>query len=160
VEQPLPPEDLDGLVWLTARSPVPIVADESLASLDDAERLAGRGAAHVFNVRISKCGGLLNAGRIRDRARASGIGCMLGAQVGELALLSAAGRHFATRSPDLLFLEGSYGRLLLEEDVGEPDLTFGPGGRAGALDGPGLGIEVDPARVERFVRHRSRIGGG
>jgi muconate cycloisomerase len=142
IEQPVRAEDLGGLARLTAWSPVPIVADESLVSLADARRLAAHRACHVFDVRISKCGGLLNSLRIAEVGREAGIACMLGAQVGETALLTAAGRHFATRVPGLRFREGSYGRFLLSEDVAAEDLTLGPDGEAPALDGPGLGVEV------------------
>ncbi len=154
VEQPLPAEDLEGLAWLTARSPVPIIADESLASFEDARRLLEARACHHFNVRVSKCGGLLNAARIRDLGARAGTGCQLGAQVGETALLSAAGRHFATRSAGVLFLEGSYGTLLLEEDLAREDLTIGRGGLARSLPGPGLGVEVDPVRLARYAKAR------
>jgi muconate cycloisomerase len=157
VEQPLSSRNLTELAWLAARSPVPIIADESLVSFADAERLAEEGASQIFNIRVSKCGGLLNAVRIRDFAAKRGIRSILGAQVGETAILSAAGRHFATRSPDLLASEGSYGTLLLEEDIGREDLTVGPGGRAGALTGPGLGIEVDESRLAPHVVHRKEL---
>jgi L-Ala-D/L-Glu epimerase len=160
LEQPLPPEDLAGLASLTRRSPIPIIADESLVSQEDARKLADQAACHCFNIRISKCGGLLNSLRIRELGRQAGIACMLGAQVGETALLSAAGRHFATRSPDARFLEGSYGSILLEEDIGKEDLTVGPGGRGAALPGPGLGVEVDEARLSKWIRGRVALGGG
>ncbi len=151
VEQPLPADDVEGLAWLTARSPVPIIVDESLASGVDAERLIAARACHAFNIRISKCGGMIGAARLRDLGQAAGIGCQLGAQVGETALLSAAGRHFATRSADVLFHEGSYGTLLLEGDIADPDVTIAPGGRAPALTGPGLGVDVDAARMAQWV---------
>ncbi|MBI4878062.1 MAG: hypothetical protein HY812_00160 [Planctomycetes bacterium] len=154
VEQPLAAGDIAGLAWLTERSPVPIIADESLASLEDARRLVEAGACHHFNVRVSKCGGLINAARIRDLGARSGVSCQLGAQVGETALLSAAGRHFATRSAGVLFLEGSYGTLLLEEDIAREDITIGRGGLARSLPGPGLGVEVDPGRLARFLKAR------
>ncbi len=160
VEQPLPAGDLDGLAWLTSRSSAPIVVDESLVSLDDARRLIERRACHVFNIRVSKCGGLINSARIRDLGHAAGLRIMLGAQVGETALLSAAGRHFATRTASIAHLEGSYGRLLLEEDIGEQDLTIGAAGRAPALTGPGLGVDIAEERLKKFVtaRHPVMVG--
>jgi muconate cycloisomerase len=157
VEQPLAADDLPGLAWLAARSPVPVIVDESLVSIADARRLAEARACHLFNIRISKCGGLLNAARIRDLAAERGIGALLGAQVGETAILSAAGRQFATRVPDLLHHEGSYGTLLLEEDIGREDLTLGPGGRAPALAGAGLGVEVDEARLAPHIAGRQEL---
>jgi muconate cycloisomerase len=132
--------------------------DESLASFDDGRVLIERKACHVFNLRISKCGGLLGAFRLRDLARQAGLGFMLGAQVGETAILSAAGRQFATRSQDLLFCEGSFGSFLLENDIGVQDLTFGREGKAPALDGPGLGVEIDQARLAGLVTERMTIG--
>jgi muconate cycloisomerase len=151
LEQPLAAADVDGMAWLTARSAVPIIADESLVSLNDAERLVATRACHLFNIRISKCGGLLQSLRIADLGARAGIGCMLGAQVGETALLSAAGRHFGTRVLDVRHFEGSFGTLLLEQDVAEDALTFGRGGEAFAIEGPGLGVEVDEQRLRAFA---------
>jgi len=158
VEQPIAQDDIDGLAWLTERSPIPVIVDESLASFADGRLLIEKKACHVFNIRISKCGGLLGAFRLRDLARQAGIGFMLGAQVGETAILSAAGRQFATRSRDLRFCEGSFGSFLLEHDIGVRDLTFGPGGKASALEGPGLGVEIDQDRLAGLVTERMTMG--
>jgi len=155
-EQPCAAEDFEGMAWLTARAPVPVIADESLVSLEDARRLVELRACHVFNVRISKCGGLLSAGRIRDLGRAAGMATMLGAHVGETAILAAAGRHFATRTPDLLFAEGSYGKNLLRADVSDA-MDLGPGGEGGAVAGAGLGIEADLERIAPFVVARHEL---
>ncbi len=158
VEQPLAAADLQGLRALTAAALVPVVADESLASLEDARRLVDRRACDVFNIRIAKVGGLLNAGRIHRCARAAGLDCQLGAQVGETGLLSAAGRHYGTRAGEIRWREGSYDRLLLETLVTEPDITFGPGGWAPALTAPGLGVTPHPGRLDACTLRRFRIG--
>lgn len=150
-EQPVAADDLAGMAWLTARSTVPIIADESLVSLQDAERLATARACHVFNVRISKCGGLLRSRRIHDLGAAAGIATMLGAQVGETAVLSAAGRQFATRLPDVRHCEGSFGTLLLAADVAEPEVVFGRGGLAPALTGAGLGVNVVETKLRQLA---------
>jgi len=157
LEQPVRADDFASMAALTATSAIPIIADESLVSTHDAEQLAALRGCHLFNVRISKCGGLANSWRVQEIGREAGIGCMLGAQVGETALLSAAGRQFATRIPDVRFCEGSFGKLLLEDDVAAEDLTFGPGGVAPALEGPGLGVTVLEARVRKHLRHDTRV---
>lgn len=151
-EQPVPAADHAGLAAVTAAGIVPVVADESLCSFDDAEELIARRACAMFNLRVSKHGGLLNTGRIHALARGAGIACQLGAQVGEAGFLSAAGRHVATRLAGLRWCEGSYGRILLEDDVVEPDLTVGPGGAAPALTGPGLGVIPRLAQLQRWAR--------
>ena len=159
LEQPCAADDVDGMAWLTARSSVPIVADESLVSVDDARRLAEARACHVFNVRVSKCGGLLSSGRIRDLGRAAGIDTMLGAHVGETAILAAAGRQLAARTANLRFAEGSYGRLLLEADVSDA-LDLEPGAVGAAPAGDGLGLEVDLERIDSFVTARRTLESG
>jgi L-Ala-D/L-Glu epimerase len=153
LEQPCAADDLQGLAWLAGRSQVPIIADESLVSLDDARRLAAARACHVFNVRISKCGGLLSAARIRDLGRGAGIATMLGAHVGETAILAAAGRHVAARTPELRVAEGSYGSLLLEADVSRA-LDLQQGGLGDVPAGDGLGLDPDLARIEPWVVER------
>jgi muconate cycloisomerase len=157
VEQPVPGEDIAGLREVTAAGLVPVVADESLCSLEDARMLIREQACDVFNVRISKCGGLLNAGRIDRLAREAGLSCQLGAQVGEAGILSAAGRHYATRSAGVRWCEGSYGKLLLEEDITEPDVTVGPGGAAPALEGEGIGVTPVAERLQRYEHERLTI---
>jgi len=151
VEQPLAADDRQGHIELTAAGLVPVVVDETLVSLEDAQRLVGDRGCDVFNLRISKNGGLCNAARLHRLATEAGLRCQLGAQVGETSLLSAAGRQLATRCGDLLWLEGSFGELLLEEDPFEPTIAFGAGGRAPALTTPGLGTRPESARVEALT---------
>ncbi len=157
VEQPVPAGDLEGMRRVTAAGLVPVVADESLCSLQDAEALIDAGACDIFNVRVSKCGGLINVGRIHQRAREAGLRCQLGAQVGETGLLSVAGRHYATRCPNVLWFEGSYGGLQLEDEITEPDSTLGPDGWAPALDTPGLGVEPSGAKLVRYQTDVFRV---
>ena len=158
VEQPLPASDLAGLRELTAAGIVPVVADECLVSLDDARRLVDRRACDVFNVRIAKVGGLLNAARIHRCARAAGLDCQLGASLGESGLLAAAGRHYATRSSEVRWLEGSDTGRQLETQISSPDLTVGRGGRALALTDPGLGVSPVPASLDACTVRRFAVG--
>ena len=100
--------------------------------------------------------GLLSQRRIRDLARSAGIDTMLGAHVGETAILAAAGRHFAARTPDLRFAEGSYGKLLLEQDLSDA-MDLGRGALASAPSGDGLGLDVDLDRIAPYVVSRTSI---
>ena len=52
---------------------------------------------------------------------------------------------------DICYLEGSYDRHLLKELVTNEDITFGYGGRASALTGPGLGVTINRASLTRLV---------
>src|SRR5438045_7768492 len=106
---------------------VPIMLDESLCCDVDAERAVRGGWCDLFNLRLSKCGGFIPTLRLAQLARRHGLNCQLGCQVGETAVLSAAGRHFAASVAGLRYLEGSYDRHLVREALGTSDLTFGWG---------------------------------
>ena len=142
VEQPVAKEDFEGLKEVGAATGLPVIADESLCTEAEARRLIDLKACALFNLRLSKCGGPGTADRIRRLAAAAGVRCQLGCHVGETSILSAAGRHFASSSPGLVYLEGSFSPFLFaREPVAQP-LAFGDGGLAPILSGPGLGIEV------------------
>jgi L-Ala-D/L-Glu epimerase len=151
VEQPVPHAEVDGLASLRGRIGVPLMLDESLCSLGDAARAIEKGTCDLFNIRLSKCGGFVPSLRIAAMARRAGLSYQLGCQVGETGILSAAGRHFATSVAGIRYLEGSFDRFLVAERVTVDDLTFGRGGWAPALKGPGLGIKIDPPVLKRVT---------
>lgn len=157
VEQPVPHEQVDGLAKLRGRIGVPLMLDESLCSLVDGRRAVEQGTCDLFNIRLSKCGGFVNSLRLAAQANQAGLGYQLGCQVGETGILSAAGRHFATSVANIRFLEGSYDRFLVREWLTKEDITFGYGGVAPALTGPGLGVTVDEAAVARVTQRELKI---
>ncbi|MBX9668013.1 MAG: hypothetical protein K2X93_10360 [Candidatus Obscuribacterales bacterium] len=151
IEQPVPSEDLAGMQRLTREIPECIVADESLLTVKDARTLIEVKGANAFNIRLSKVGGLASACEIVDLARANGIGCLLGAQVGESAILSAAGRAFACVKGPFDNCEGSFNRFLLKSDLSIEDTTIKRGGRAYLPDGKGFGITINESKLKRLV---------
>jgi len=151
VEQPLPRGRVEDLARLRRATSIPIIVDESLLTAADADALIEARAADVFNVRVSKCGGFAASLAIADRAAAAGVGVQVGSQVGETAILAAAGRHLAATLPRIAFAEGSFGTLLLTEDVSVDSVRFGHRGEAPLLTGPGLGIRVVEERLRRYA---------
>jgi muconate cycloisomerase len=151
VEQPLPRGPVAELARLREATPVPLMADESLVTAADAEALIEHAAVDLFNVRVSKCGGLARSLALAERAAASGIAVQVGCQVGETAILAAVGRHLAAALAEVTFAEGSFGTLLLAEDVSVESVRFGHRGEAPLLAGPGLGIRV----VDDTLRRRA-----
>lgn len=147
LEQPLPKGAEDELPILSDLFDVPIVHDESLVTMEDARRLKELGVADGFNIRISKCGGLLASLRLAAYARRCDIRIQLGCMVGETSILSAAGLCFLSVCPGVEQAEGCFGTYLLGEDIVARSLRFGYGGRAPRRDPRGLGVEVDEARV-------------
>jgi L-alanine-DL-glutamate epimerase-like enolase superfamily enzyme len=159
VEQPVPHAEADALSEVRRQVQVPIMLDESLCSRVDAEQAIAKGTCDLFNLRLSKCGGFIPTLRLAQLARQHGLGCQLGCQVGETAVLSAAGRGFATSVGGLRYLEGSYDRHLVREALGTQDITFRWGGWAPALTGAGLGITLDPAALERVTTRKESLLG-
>ena len=151
LEQPVPHAEVRALAELRPRLGVAVMLDESLCGYPDAMSAVNDRTADILNVRLSKCGGIFPSLRIIGLAGRSGLGIQLGCHPGETSLLSAAGRHLASRVMGLRYVEGSYDRHILAANLTRDDITFGYGGRARPLNGPGLGVEVDPALLEAMT---------
>ena len=72
VEQPVKAHDLEGLKYVTDRSYVPVLADESVFSVEDALKIVQLQAADLINIKLMKCGGLTNALRLPPWQRSAG----------------------------------------------------------------------------------------
>jgi len=109
IEQPLPANDWAGYRVQYKESPLPIVADESCQTEEDVDRCVGH--FHGINIKIVKCGGLLPARRMIQRARSQGlkvmVGCMTESSVGISAI--------AQLVPELDYVDID-GAILLAED--------------------------------------------
>jgi L-alanine-DL-glutamate epimerase-like enolase superfamily enzyme len=151
IEQPVQHEEIHCLLKARQQTGMAVMLDESLCSMVDAKRAAEGQLCDFFNIRLSKCGGFIPSLRLAQFAGRHGLGYQLGCQIGETAILSAAGRHFASGVKGLRAVEGSYDRHLVREALGMRDLTFGRGGWARALTAPGLGIDVDPVALQRVT---------
>ncbi len=110
VEQPTPPDDIDGLRRVRERSVVPIVADEAAVRLPDVARLAG--ACDGINVKLQKCGGVAEARAMIARAHELGLRVMLGCRAAETSVAIAAAAHLAP-SVEWADLDGN---LLIVDD--------------------------------------------
>jgi muconate cycloisomerase len=157
LEQPVCHSEVDNLAEIRPRLGVPVMLDESLCGYPDAVRAIEHGTADLFNVRLSKCGGLIPSLRIIGLAHRSGLGVQLGCHPGETGLLSAAGRHLAGNIKGLRYVEGSYDGHILAKNLTVRDITFGYGGWAPPLKGPGLGVGVNPKTLELLTVDRRVI---
>jgi L-Ala-D/L-Glu epimerase len=135
VEQPLPAGDPGG-AELRRRSPLPVYVDEDCHTLADVA--ACREIAHGVNIKLAKSGGLREAVRMANTARALGLGVMLGCMI-ESGLGIAAGAHVATLC-DHVDLDGN---LLLAEDPWS-GVTLVDGVQMPS-EGPGLGVTLGQA---------------
>ena len=152
VEQPVPAGDIEGMCQVRTATAVPVMADESLCTIEDAQRLINMNAADIFNIRLGKCGGFLASLRLVQLARAAGLGCHLGTLVGETGILSRAAEIFGRRVPGFACLEGKgQSEKFLEEDVLDPMTS----GSVETSSGLGVGISFD--RLARRAVEQPRI---
>jgi L-alanine-DL-glutamate epimerase-like enolase superfamily enzyme len=150
-EQPVPPEDVTRLAEVRRRIRVRVIADESLYTLQDARTLAQLGAADVFSIYIGKAGGIGPALKIAQFAESVGIACTLGSNL-ELGVGSAAMAHLAVAARGIRAEEypcDIIGPFFYEGDIVRELLPLRPG-EARITNAPGLGVELDPAKVEKY----------
>lgn len=137
VEQPVAAHDLEGMKYVTDRSYVPVLADESLYSPADAATILRMGAADLLNIKLMKCGGLYNALKICTMAEVYGVECMIGCML-EAKISVNAAVHLACAKKVISKVDLD-GPVLCSEDpvlggavFNEKDITVS--------DAPGLGI--------------------
>jgi len=151
LEQPCEAWDLPGMAEVRRTVNIPIEADESCFGPHDAEAVVRAEAADVLNIKIGKAGGLCNAMKIADIAENAGLECVLGTGFGtgvkiaaKLQLASAI-REF-TGAVEFTEL-GLHGPLLQGEMDPALSLPLDEDGCLPVPNGPGLGVELDQAKV-------------
>ncbi|MDH7476922.1 MAG: dipeptide epimerase [Candidatus Bathyarchaeota archaeon] len=103
-EQPVPAENIKGLIKVKKNSPIPIMADESIHSPEDAIRLIKAEAVDLINIKLMKSGGILEGRKIAEIAEAAGIPCMIGC-MGESEIGIAAGANLAAAVKNIQYAD-------------------------------------------------------
>ena len=150
-EQPVPTTDPRDLARLRGDTRIPIMADESVFTLQDARRLTELGACDILSVYPGKHAGIAATREIAHVARAAGVVCSMGSNL-ELGIATAAMLHLAAAEPSLddARYPGDYlGPLYHQADLLKEPLQLGPS-VARVPDGPGLGVELDEDQLERY----------
>jgi muconate cycloisomerase len=149
LEQPVPREDLFGLVKLSQSTAVPILVDESVFNARDAALVLRMGFTGIVNVKVDEAGGVREAMKVIELCSAMGTPVLLGSMI-TTAIGSAASLHVAAVAPGLAYASDIVGSSLLVSDLARPPLRAEEGHIA-VPTGPGLGIEVDEQALERFA---------
>lgn len=146
IEQPIVMGDVRGLAEVRAKTAVPIMADETMQSMEQLHEIIRYDAADVINIKLMKCGGIFHAVQIAKAAEGAGIACQIGSMV-ESSIGSAAGYHAAMSRRNIESTELT-GPLLYSEEIGDLTYKFP---EVLLSDKPGLGVEVDLAQLKKLT---------
>ena len=149
VEQPVPRWDLEGMAEIGRRVDVPIMADESCCSPHDALALARLGGVSILGLKLTKSAGIAGSLAIARIAEAAGLTCYVGCMI-ETSLGTAAYLQVALAAAPVVWGCELFGPLLLTGDVVRAPVAYEDGAIL-ALDGPGLGVEVDEAAIREWA---------
>ncbi len=132
IEQPLPVKMLDESAYLTERSPIPVIADESVQGLEDIEKV--KGAFSGINIKLMKTGGLYIAKKMISRARELEMKILIGC-MSESSCGVTAAAHLSPLA-DWADLDGPY---LIKNDPFEGVKI--KDGKIWLPDEPGMGVK-------------------
>ena len=162
IEQPVARRDLKAMAEIRrAADGVPVMADESIFTLQDAYALAEARAVDAFCIKLYKLGGITPAKKIAAVAQAANIQINCGGLAVQSQLEAAAGAHFYASTPASRTMgaaEFVFGLNATAQDpiCAESDFVV----RDGHVDvprGPGLGITVDDAALKKNTLLYERV---
>lgn len=148
LEQPVAADDLEGMARVRRAIGIPVMADESVtdyASLIDVIRA---GCADIVKLKVMKQGGFLQCRRMVETAAAAGMRVVIGHGFG-LGINTVAEIMLAATSAAVLEGLECVGPLKTADDIVKDKLDLGRG-RLALPGGPGLGVELDTQRLERY----------
>ena len=148
VEQPVHRLDLDGLAYVRRQTRLPVMADESVFTPQDALACIQKEAADIISVYPGKNGGILNTIAIVEMAAAAGVACSIGSNV-EWDIASAAMCHVAAALPNIAAERHAtdiIGPYFHTQHACQP-LWRLEGGHVAVPAGTGLGITLDPGQL-------------
>jgi L-alanine-DL-glutamate epimerase-like enolase superfamily enzyme len=150
-EQPVSPEDVAVMAEARTKIHVPVIADESVYTLQDATTLARLRAADIFSIYVGKAGGIGPARQIADFTQKVGLKCTVGSNL-ELGVGSAAMIHLAIATRGVNAEEfpcDIIGPFYYQDDIVQKPLSILPGA-AKPNELPGLGIELDDEKIRKY----------
>jgi L-alanine-DL-glutamate epimerase-like enolase superfamily enzyme len=151
-EQPMRVYHDQRLPSLKEKSPIPIMADESVFDHHDAIRLIDANSCHYVNIKFAKSSGIEEALRINQACEERQIPCMMGGML-ESRLALSAFTHFAMACPNILFFDLDTCMMGHKLDPVLGGIQY-QGYEVKLPDGPGLGARVDPAFLDSLEHIR------
>ena len=127
IEQPVIAKDIKSLKIITQKSHIPILADETVFTLQDAKKVIESHSADMINIKLMKCGGLSKAIEILEYARVMNVKCMLGSMLEGPYSINAA-LHLAMAYADVIAYIDLDSPLLYKEALDDLEFDFSTAG--------------------------------
>lgn len=150
IEQAIPARDHAGLIRLSKRFNVPMLADEGVHDTRDALDLVSGGFSGAFALKIAKSGGIYGVLEVASLAQAFGVG-LYGGTLLEGTIGTAASLHAWATLPEIQWGTEMFGPLLLKDDIVEKPLNYHEFG-VELPTSPGLGITLDEDKLAYYSR--------
>jgi len=149
-EQPVSGDDIEGMARVARASRIKVGFDEGLHSMEDLKRHHAAGAAHGVSLKTIKLGGVGPVIEAAALCEELGMKVNLACKVAESSIANAAMLHIAAAVPSLDWGVALSNQFLADDLLKKP-LAIAHG-HAEVPSGPGLGIEVDEAKVRRYAK--------
>ena len=137
-EQPVAANEIKGLAAIRRRSSIPVMADESIQSPEDALNLIRQDAVDLINIKLMKSGGIHKARKIAAIAEAAKVPCMIGC-MGESTVGITAGVQLAAAIKNIQYADLDSDILIKDQLVLEGGARL-EGAKRIPPEKPGLGI--------------------
>jgi len=142
VEQPLPKNMIEETAWLTSKSPLPIIADESVQRFDDIDKIYG--AFSGINIKLMKCTGMREAYKMLNYAKSLNLKTLIGC-MNESSCANLAAAQLAPQA-DWVDLDGPF--MITNNPFETPTLSDGKI----ILDNkPGIGVNLIAELNEKII---------
>ncbi len=123
IEQPVRANDIEGFKYIKQRVQTPLLADESVFSVDDARILLEMQAVDYVNIKLAKSAGITKALELADLSQSFGIKCMIGCML-EGPISVAAAVHVASAKADIITMLDLDAVSLLASHPVDTDIIF------------------------------------
>jgi O-succinylbenzoate synthase len=156
LEQPLAHTDIFDHAQLQKQIKTAVCLDESIHSSEDAKHAIDLGSCRIINVKLGRVGGHAEAKRVEEVCRRNDIPVWCGGML-ESGIGRAHNIAMSTLAGFTLPGDVSASSRYWEEDIIEPAVTISSEGTIVAPDKPGLGFEVNIARISSLTVREERI---
>jgi O-succinylbenzoate synthase len=158
IEQPLDYDDIVDHAALQRRLKTAICLDESIKSVAIAREAIAAGACRIINVKPGRVGGFAESIRIHDLCATHGIPVWHGGML-ESGIGRAANVHLSTLPNFSLPGDVAASKRYFSPDLIEPAIDVAADGTIAVPTGAGLGVAIQPDRLERATVRRARFEG-